>query len=501
MPRVMLPWPMLSRLSAFPGSLPVRAAGLVAALVVAQARAAQAQQQPQPGEDPPGIPGQQNLTLGSGARAFGMGGAFLARADDATAASWNPAGLSYLRAPELSLVGVYNSFTTTENLDNDSLEGSSVDFAAFTWPVGAGEVRGAVQLSYQRAISFDGERRQSQYGPLRDDDGNVIGTQLLRLDEGQSDGGFDVIALGTGLRLSRHLRAGFTVNRWLNGYVQSLERNLYNLPTPRPRRTFDLDFRPSGWNFNLGLIVSPVETLNIAAVYKTPYGADVSLDRARSDYYGTPQVISEVTSNAWSSDSVRLDFPSSWGFGVSWRPRDTLTLSADYTSSAWSTARIHDYFTVSATPPSDEDGTPAPRPPPDYFDELQYPTLTAVADPADPNDPARLVAQQDAEQIRAGVEWVLIKGRVKVPLRAGYFNDRQIAPALGSGGESIRFNGLTAGTGVILGSMQLDLAWVYQFGEYFVTAEGGTQPPLRYALTTNRVYASVIYRFSGRWRP
>ena len=41
---------------------------------------------------------------------MGMGGAFLARADDATAASWNPAGLSYLRLPEVSLVGVRNKF-------------------------------------------------------------------------------------------------------------------------------------------------------------------------------------------------------------------------------------------------------------------------------------------------------------------------------------------------------------------------------------------------------
>mgnify|MGYP000095960413 CR=1 FL=1 len=39
-----------------------------------------------------------------------MGGAFLARADDATAASWNPAGLSYLRRTEFSLVGVHNDF-------------------------------------------------------------------------------------------------------------------------------------------------------------------------------------------------------------------------------------------------------------------------------------------------------------------------------------------------------------------------------------------------------
>ena len=30
---------------------------------------------------------------------------------------------------------------------------------------------------------------------------------------------------------------------------------------------------------------------------------------------------------------MTLEFPSSFGFGVSWRPRDTLTLSADYTRS------------------------------------------------------------------------------------------------------------------------------------------------------------------------
>jgi hypothetical protein len=473
-------------------------------LLLAVSRTAWPQQQPQPeaGDDPLGIPGQQNLTLGSGARAFGMGGAFLARADDATAAAWNPAGLSYLRAPELSLVGVHNSFTTTRSLDSDSLKGNSVDFAAFTWPVGAGEVRGAVQLSYQRALSFDGTRTQRGYGALEDDEGNAIGSQLIRTDEGVSDGGFDVIALGTGLRLSRIVRAGFTVNRWLNGYRQMLERNIYNLPTTdiRPRREFDLDFHPSGWSFNLGLIVSPVDTLNLAAVYKTPFTASVDLARARSDYWGTPQSITEVTTNAYSSDSVTLDFPSSFGFGVSWRPRDTLTLSADYTRSNWSSARIHDYFELRATLPSDDDGVPSQPPPPVFFDELQYPTLVTVPDPDDPTDPLLRVAQQDAEQIRAGVEWVLIKGRVKIPLRAGYFNDRQIAPAVGSG-DTVRFNGLTAGTGLILGAMQMDVAWVYEFGEYFVASETRPQAPVRYALTTNRVYASIIYRFSGRWLP
>jgi hypothetical protein len=142
-------------------------------------------------------------------------------------------------------------------------------------------------------------------------------------------------------------------------------------------------------------------------------------------------------------------------------------------------------------------------PPPEVYPEAQYPTLLAVPDP---DNPARQYGQRNAQQIRAGVEWVLIRGGLKIPLRAGYFNDRQIIPV--AGGSPPRFNGLTAGTGIILGSLQLDLAYVYEFGEYYLASEAGGSaetdvPPtaptqLRNTVSTNRFYASVIYRFSGR---
>src|SRR5215510_12224823 len=45
--------------------------------------------------------------VGSGARAQGKGLAFIAVADDATAASHNPAGLVQLQQPEVSVVGSY----------------------------------------------------------------------------------------------------------------------------------------------------------------------------------------------------------------------------------------------------------------------------------------------------------------------------------------------------------------------------------------------------------
>jgi long-subunit fatty acid transport protein len=461
----------------------------------------EAQVQPDRDTDRIDITGRQNLTLGSGARAYGMGGAFLARADDATAASWNPAGLSYLRAPEISLVGVSNSFETQRGVafdpnarDFDRFDGRAIDFAAFTWPVGLGDTTGAVQVSYQRAISFDGTRSIHA----------TTGTPTLGqtfTDEGVSNGGFDVVAFGTGLRLSRHIRAGFTVNRWLNGYTQTLTRT-YETFNRRPQRVYTLDFRPDGWSFNLGALVSPVESLNLGVVFKTPFTAVVRLDKTRQDYWVEEGNLREVTRNAYASEDVRLEFPSSFGFGVSWRPIDTLTVSADLTKTSWSKARIQNYFDLIATQPTSGDGTPATPPPPNVYPSFQYPTLKAVPNTDDPNDPARLLGQQDAQQIRVGVEWVLIWGRVKLPLRAGYFNDRQITP--NPGGETPRFNGFTLGTGLLLGPMLVDVAYVHESGGYSVPADspefdvqpGVTPSPVRNVLRTDRVFASLIYRFS-----
>jgi hypothetical protein len=485
---------MRPRLLACLTSAPSRASGRAAGLVLLLAASpVAAQVQLERDTDRIDITGRQNLTLGSGARAYGMGGAFLARADDATAASWNPAGLSYLRAPEISLVGVSNSVEAQRGTafdpnarDFDRFDGEAIDFAAFTWPIGLGETTGAIQVSYQRAISFDGTRAIHE----------TTARQTLS-ERGSSDGGFDVVAFGTGLRLSRRVRAGFTVNRWLNGYDQRLTR-VYETASPRPQRVFDLDFRPHGWSFNLGAIVSPIESLNVGVVYKTPFTADVRLAKGRSDYFMQGGVLQTVTRNAYQSDAVRLEFPSSFGFGLSWRPIDTLTFSADFTQTRWSAARIHDYFDLAFTEPFEGAVPPAPE----FQDQQQYPTRLAVPDPDDPEDPARLLGQQDAQQIRVGVEWVLIWGRIKLPLRAGYFNDRQITP--NPGGDIPRFEGYTLGTGLLLGPLLLDVAYVHESGAYTTAPDSGdfdlppntTLAPVRNVLKTDRVFASLIYRFS-----
>ncbi len=64
--------------------------------------------------------------VGSGARAMGMGGAFIGIADDATAASWNPAGLIQLETPEVSIVGDYShSRASYSSVDHPEIANTS----------------------------------------------------------------------------------------------------------------------------------------------------------------------------------------------------------------------------------------------------------------------------------------------------------------------------------------------------------------------------------------
>ena len=78
--------------------------------------------------------------VGSGARALGLGGSFIAVADDATAASWNPAGLIQLRKPEVALVlsqtvrGEDVTLANTGDGADTSTSNFDVNYAAASYP-------------------------------------------------------------------------------------------------------------------------------------------------------------------------------------------------------------------------------------------------------------------------------------------------------------------------------------------------------------------------------
>jgi long-subunit fatty acid transport protein len=398
-----------------------------------------------------------------------MGGAFLARADDATAASWNPAGLSYLRQPEMSIVWAGSKARRLETLptgvrgEEDTGNGSDLDFLSVAFPFEIGSTKGATQINFQRVAAF----RDRTIVRTRSSSTEPLTTKNI-----DSQGGLDVLAIGSGWQISRGLRFGVAANWWFQGYRQTLRRT----PAPTEQR---VDFDLTGWNAHLGAIWTPLSSLNLGAVLKTGFKGDVELRRSRWDMAeGDPET---RTANAASRSDVVFDVPPAVGFGGSWRPRSPLTVSLDYTRTFWSKGRIHNYFTL----PKTDVGEPAPIPENDateinVFDVLPYPRL---------QDP-----QKDTEQIRVGAEYVIVGQRVKWPLRVGYYSDRTYF--VDAYQQAPRLHGFTGGGGIGIGPAMLDVAYVYEVGRYWNLGDANER--IRVDLRTHRFFVSLIYRHRTR---
>ncbi len=441
--------------------------------------------------------GRMNVVVGSGARAFGMGGAFLARADDATAASWNPAGLSYLRRAEFSVVGVHNDFLqripkknqTQDVTTNDQLQGSVADFIGFAYPLRARERTGAIQVSYQRGFSFTGRRRSE--GPVGvagflPDGQTILPTEFTV----EGSGGFDSLSLSSGFEVDPRLRLGVSVNRWIKGFSQTVDRP--DAQTGGFRR-IDSTWDIGGTNFNVGALLTPTPKLNLGAVLKTPFGADVHLTKTRTDKVGPPSgstaAGAPTTSVNQASGDALIRFPRVYGLGASYRATNTLTVSADFTRTAWSQATIVDFFSLAkkGVLPTDIDRYP----------ELPFPAVEEGAN-----------GQEDTVQFRTGAEWVLrlgASGGVLLPVRAGFFRDGQpvairLTDAQGNPLPVVKpsFLGFTAGLGITVGGLLFDVAYIYETGDVPAAREQNGVKDATRNIRYNRLFASMMVRFGPR---
>jgi long-subunit fatty acid transport protein/photosystem II stability/assembly factor-like uncharacterized protein len=375
------------------------------------------------------------LPVGSGARAQGMGGAFIAVADDATAASWNPAGLIQVEKPEISLVGAYvdrkeefSSDTIPEITNTGDVSYSDINYASATLPF-HWHKNLVLSLNYQHLFDF---KREFQYQRQLSAPGVDL-NQQIRYDQ---DGFVGAIGIAGAIEITPRVSLGVTVNVWTdelgskNGWTENYSEVAVGSQSGVPvtiNTTIQDDYEQfRGINFNLGLLWDTGQWGTVGVVVKTPFTATI---QHRFNFYQTTTFGNPINSgNAIGpitvEEEVELDMPISYGLGWSRRFRDIFTLGIDIYRTEWG----------------------------DY-------TLTnGQGEEFSPID-GRPKGQSDVDattHIRVGGEYLFLmpQHNLAVPLRAGLFYDPE--PSEGSPNDVF---GFALGSGLSFERCSLDIAY------------------------------------------
>jgi len=273
---------------------------------------------------------------GSGARAAGMGNAYIAVADDGTAATWNPAGLAQLRKPELSLVlNKVVADTTLEGFRSpdgrytwtrrhDAASYDSPEFASIAIPFDLGRPT-TLQFGWRRLYLID-DRLDVE--TRREPTGLAAGEpplDLAQFDDAQ--GSVDVLSIAGAMRVTDRLSLGLSWDLWRGGWDirqsrrQALQGESVRLAEALERNDVDGD------NLNVGLMLH-YPRWRVGFVYHSPVMG--SLQES-----GRTFGLVEGEAQAEGPTRGAMRFPTSVGAGVSWRPLPHWTLAGDATWDEW----------------------------------------------------------------------------------------------------------------------------------------------------------------------
>jgi long-chain fatty acid transport protein len=307
-------------------------------------------------------------TSGVGVKALGMGGAFIALANDTTAVFYNPAGLAQLQQG----INVDTAFTYTSPKLNYTLpNGEEQKAVEEEYPLFFGLSSGithplvfgfGMYSQYARTTDWFSDAANN-FGPLK--------SEIVRVDY------VPTIAYEITSQLS--LGAGFVISQTEEKWENPVPVVFNPLGMPIAFAQYSDEADGIGYGGNVGILYKITPELNIGAVW-------------RSEINTKLEGKAEVEGVGEDDYSLNWDFPQSAGVGIAYKPLESLTIALDLNWTNWS-----DWKEVSY----------------DYEDDLPFLP-----------DTAHRIDAQDSIKVSIGTEF---KPHEQVALRAGYrFDDNAI---------------------------------------------------------------------------
>lgn len=391
--------------------------------------------------------------------AMGMGGAFVAVANDAQATLWNPAGLTRLTKIQGQVVIQldFDQRLYTE-AENSGIKVLSEPKPLFTFPSLALVLPFSIQ-SRNLALGFSYLKLNNANSEVEDTEYYFGGSKILEVNERM--GGTDAVSTSIAFELIEQLSLGFTYN-----YLFGNDDFDFRIKSPYADNITYLYFSDkeevSGNFVNIGILANPLKWISLGANI-TPswtYTIKENKEKIVSLSYDSDVGYSELVFETPEDELEKFEFkqPLKFDVGVAIKPIQSLTLAMSYEMDDWEGVEII------------------------RNDEKVDNNMTNVA------------------SWRYGLEYLATSGVTIVPLRLGYYtHDLPFKDMYFEGtyyGQQIERTYWTLGIGMYKEKVKIDFAYqngIQEFSKWMRSQDYYNDRLFKTKDTFNQVLLKVTY--------
>jgi len=369
--------------------------------------------------------------VGNGARTAGMGYASTGLADDATAISVNPAGITQLMSMEASVVGrlssgsVDMSFRDVPDVTADVDQRSNFDlnFASFIIPLSTRKTIVVGGVAYRRLVDAKSKFDVSM---------SLFGQKFL---EGTQEvtGGIQAITPALAVEITSNLSLGAGGNIMFGTTQSSTEA--YGQTLKYPEKEY------SGFSFDIGALFKASDQFSIGAMVTPGYTLTTTIDKPDPDE---------------PYKEIKTEMPLTANFGIAFKPSPEFTIVADYRLRPFSKAKRN------LTTIDDEE----------YKQEDFW---------------------EDINSFHVGVEYLIMAGDLIIPIRGGFYTNPTVGTSYDPNkvdfkGDQIKGNVITVGVGLAFERLLINAAVELGSIDEYVAAEYFGDPPELYVLNLKQSF-------------